>query len=219
MGTRPERLALSRFIVEKLHTQTKSSAEVAAKTLPADVPPFNEKADQYMLLAWSNLGMYSISDSASWWMLRPPGNDISAVLIRRGEIPEMVTEGVELTYRVEPGLETPSTKVKFWDYSVPLLGKELPPDTGIAGNGLKGKMKFVEDRQGFIADRIPLIPYSDNHTFNPYPLVTIEAMDQSGGKILARTQVVAPVSTEMGCKNCHGGKWSKKGVPFNFSHP
>jgi len=212
MGTRPERLALSRFIVEKLHTKTKTPSEMAVKTLPVKIPPFNEKTDEYILLAWSKFGMHFISDSDSWWMLLPPGNDISAQLIRRGETPEMITEGVELTYRVEPGFEHPSTKVKFWDYSKALLGKKLPPDTGITGNALKGKMKLAKDHQVFAANGIPVIPYADNQTFNPYPFFTIEAVDPTGGKIIARTQVVAPVSTEMGCKNCHGGKWRKRGV-------
>ncbi len=212
MGTQPERLALSRYIVEKLHTKTKTPAKAAAKNLPVKIPPFNEKTDEYILLSWSNLGMYAISDSDSWWMLRPPGNDISAQLIRRGETPEIITEGIEVTYKVEPGFEHPSAQVKFWDYARTIFGKKLPADAGMTGNGLQGKMKLAEINQLFIADRIPVVPYSDRKTFNPYPLFTIEAVDQTSGKVLARTQVVAPVSTEWGCKNCHGGKWRKKDV-------
>jgi mono/diheme cytochrome c family protein len=212
MGIRPERLALSRYIVEKLHTKIKTSAKVTVKKLPVNIPPFDEKTDEYILLAWSKFGMHFISDSDSWWMLLPPGNDISAQLIRRGETPEIVTEGVELTYKVEPGFEYPSRHVKFWDYAQDFFGKKLPPDIGVTGYALKGKMKLTSENSAFEADRIPVVPYSEDRTFNPYPLFTIEATDKNSGKILAQTRLVAPVSTEMGCKNCHGGKWRMEGV-------
>jgi len=212
MGTRLERLALSRYIVERLHTKTETLAKVAIKELPINIPPFNKKVDEYVLLAWSKFGMHFISDSDSWWMLSPPGNDISAQLIRRGETPEIVTEEVELSYKVEPGFEYPSRHVKFWNYAQDFLGKKLPPDIGVTGHGLKGKMKLVKENPAFVADGIPVVPYSDDKTFNPYPLFTIEARDKNSGKILARTRVVTPVSTEMGCKNCHGGKWRMEDV-------
>jgi len=207
MGTRSERMALSRYIVEKLHSKTETPAKVAVKQLPVNIPPFDEKTDEYVLLAWSKFGMHFISDSDSWWMLSPPGNDISAQLIRRGETPEIVTKEVELSYKVEPGFEQPSKKVKFWDYAESLLGKKLPPDIGISRNGLNGKMVINEDLGVFVTNDIPVVPYPDDGKFNPYPLFTIEASDKKSGKILAQTRVVAPVSTEMGCKNCHGGKW------------
>ena len=212
MGTRSERMALSRYIVEKLHVKTETPAKVAVNQLPVNIPPFDEKTDEYVLLAWSKFGMHFISDSDSWWMLSPPGNDISAQLIRRGETPEIVTEEVELSYKVEPGFEQPSKKVKFWDYAESLLGKKLSPDIGISGNGLNGKMKINDDLGTFVTTDIPVVPYPDDGKFNPYPLFTIEASDKKSGKTLARTRVVAPVSTEMGCKNCHGGKWRMGGV-------
>jgi len=67
-----------------------------------------------------------------------------------------------------------------------------------SGNGLKGKMQVVEENAMFAADSLPL-PSSS-------PLLTIKAKDKENGNILAQTMVVAPASTEMGCKNCHGGK-------------
>jgi len=216
MGTRPERLALSRYIVEKLQTKAetpaKDAVKVPIKKLAVNIPPFDEKADEYILLAWSNFGMHCTSDSDSWLILMPPGNDISAQLIRRGETPEIVTKGVELTYKVEPGFEYPSRHVKFWDYAQVIFGKKLPPDIGLTGYGLKGKMKLAKENPAFVANGIPVVPYSDDKTFNPYPLFTIEARDKNSGKTIARTKAVVPVSTEMGCKNCHGGKWRMGGV-------
>jgi len=146
MGTRQERMALARYIVEKLHKKidtTETRAESSVKELSVDIPPFDQKTDDYILLAWSSVGIYCMPGSDSWLKLLPPGNGISTQLIRRGETPEIVTEGVDITY---------------------------------------------------------------DKTLNPFPLFTIKAWDKDKGKVLAQTSIAAPVSVEMGCKNCHGGK-------------
>jgi len=67
--------------------------------------------------------------------------------------------------------------------------------------------------QAFRADRVAVSPYpqaGEANGFNPYPVAVVTAKDASG-TVLAQTKVVLPVSTEMGCKNCHGGSW-KHGV-------
>lgn len=208
MGTREERMALARYIVEGLHGKKEKLPILAAKKdLPIEIPDFDEDKEKYVLLAWNNFGMHFISDSDPYWILQPPANDLYAQLIRRGETPEIVSEDVELIYLVEPGFEHPSRHVKFWDYAEHFFGEKLLPDIGVSGNGLKGKMKPSEDQMMFFADGVPVVPYPDDGSFNPYPLFTIEAKDKITGKILARTRMVAPVSTEMGCKNCHGGTW------------
>ena len=212
MGTKQERMALARYIVEVLHGKKETHFKVSKKDLPFEIPAFDEEKDEYVLLAWNNIGMHCISDSDPYWALLPYGNDLYAQLIRREELPEVVTEGVELAYAVEPGFEHPSKHVRFWDYAEPLLGKKFKKDIGLSGNGLKGAMKLEEDHGAFVANFIPVVPYPDDGSYNPYPMFTIEARDIETGKILARTKVVAPVSTEMGCRNCHGGKWRVAGV-------
>ena len=213
MGTLPERMALSKYIIEGLHFKTETvKTEVTINKLPVKIPPFNEKKDKYILLAWSNFGMHSISDTSPWWMLSPPGSNIYAQLIYRGETPEIITQEVELTYKVEPEFNNPSEHIKFWNYTQKLFGKTIASNTGLSGLGIKGKMTLSEERSAFIANSIPVIPYPDNNIFTPYPLLNIKAINKKSGKILAQTTVVAPVSTEMGCKNCHGGQWRIKGV-------
>jgi len=207
MGTRKERLALARYIVEGLHGKKESPVRIEEKDLYTEIPVFNEEKDEYVLLAWSSTGMHSFTDSDPLWNLMPPGNNLYAQLIRRGETPEIVTEDVVISYAVEKGFEKPSKHVKFWEYAEHYFGKRLPPDIGLSGNGLKGEMKLNEEQMAFTADMVPVVPYSDDGSFNPYPLFTIEAIDKNNGKILVRTSVVAPTSTEMGCRNCHGGKW------------
>jgi len=217
-GTADERRALATYIVQTLHggdtpAYPDAAAVEAAKTAtPVEIPPFDKNKDEYVLLAWNNLGMHCISDSDRWRTLLPPANDLFAQLVKRGEVPELVTEGVKIEYEVEKGFENPSAHVEFWDFEDKLFGKDLPVNTGLAGKGLSGDMELDGDRRCFHADLVPVVPYPDAGGFNPYPLFTVTARDEATGKVLAQTRMVAPTTTEMGCRNCHGGEWRIAGV-------
>ena len=215
MGTREERWALARYIVDDLHggnTHLGDGKAQQPKALPADVP--EKENDEYVLLAWNNLGMHCISDSDAYWTLLPPANDLFAQLIRRGDSPEVVTKGVELTYAVEPGFENPAGQVDFWKHAQSLfsLAAPLPVNVGLSGNKVAGSMKPGPEGTAFEATLVPVVPYPDDGSFNPYPLFMVTAKDSATGKVLATTRCVAPTSTEMGCKNCHGGTWRVAGV-------
>jgi hypothetical protein len=119
---------------------------------------------------------------------------------------------VELTYKVQEGFEDPAAHVEFWDYDVQNFGADLEENVGLFGKAMSGTFRFEEDRNGFIAEAIPVVPYNDNGDFNPYPIFTVEARDAASGELLATTDVVAPTSTEMGCRNCHGGDWRVNGT-------
>lgn len=62
----------------------------------------------------------------------------------------------------------------------------------------------------FVAEGIPLTEFSDSAptTPNPYQVATITVRNAATGAILAQTQIVAPVSSEMRCDNCHKDKGS-----------
>jgi hypothetical protein len=134
------------------------------------------------------------------------------MLVRRGDAPEIVTEGVKLEYEVEKGFENPARHVRFWEFAKSNFGKALPDNVGLAGKGMSGEMELKEGLGAFAADLVPVTPYPDSGGFNPYPLFTIRARDEATGKVLAETRMVAPTSTEMGCRNCHGGEWRVDGV-------
>ena len=159
------------------------------------------------MLAWNNLGMHCISDSDPYFVILPPANDLYAQLIRRGDVPQVVTEGIKLEYQVEPGFENPSAHVRLWEFASKNFGADLQKNVGLAGNGVAGEMKLKEGLGSFAAELVPVVPYPDDGTFNPYPLFEIRAVDEASGKELAVTRMVAPTSTEMGCRNCHGGPW------------
>ena len=214
-GTLEERWALARYIVDDLHSGNTHLGDGPAQKpgqLPAEVPA--KENDEYVLLAWNNLGMHCISDSDPFWILLPPANDLFAQLVRRGDAPELITSGVELSYAVEPGFENPAGQVRFWDHAKSLFGleKPLPTNVGVSGNMVTGTMKHTHAGNAFEATLVPVVPYPDNGSFNPYPLFTVTARDSATGKVLATTRCVAPTSTEMGCKNCHGGTWRVAGV-------
>jgi mono/diheme cytochrome c family protein len=212
LGTPEERQALAVYIVNGLQGKAEDLVVPSGKRWTTEIPPFDPAKAEYVLLAWNNLGMHCISDSDPYWVLLPPANDLYAQLVKRGPVPEIVTQGVEIRYRVEPGFENPSHHVRFWEYALSLFGKQLPKNVGLSGNGLSGTMKLEEDHRAFNANLIPVVPYPDGGGFNPYPLFTIEAVDKASGKILAQTRTPAPASTEMGCRNCHGGNWRVAGV-------
>jgi cytochrome bd-type quinol oxidase subunit 1 len=209
VGTKQEMEALAAFIAVDLNNKemiTKVS-QFDPEPVENEIPPFDMDKDEYVLLAWNDLGMHCISDCDPWFILLPPANTLEAQLIKRGPAPQIMTEGVELRYQVQEGYENPSNHVDFWKYTQSYFEVELNDNIGLAGKGMNGTFDWNEDRNSFIAEMIPVVPYKDDGSFNPYPQFTVEAIDKETKEVLIRTKVVAPVSTEMGCRNCHGGGW------------
>jgi cytochrome bd-type quinol oxidase subunit 1 len=169
------------------------------------VPPFDEKKDEYVLLVWNDLGMHCLSDNDRYFVFLPPANTLNAQLFKRGEKPQIVTQGVKLVYEVQTPYRHPENHVRFWEYAKENFGLDLPVGTGLAGKKVIGE--FDVEGNHFAAKFIPVTPYRDNLPFNPYPLFTIRAVEEETGRILMATRAVAPTSTEMGCRNCHGGGW------------
>ncbi len=211
MGTRKERRALATYIVTGLlHKNDVAEPVIFPARQKTRIPDYN--GTDYVLLAWNDLGMHCISDSDAYWVLLPPANDLVAQVIRRGPVPKIITKNIKITYQVEPGFENPSAHVGLWDHAESLFGKTLKPNIGLSGNGLSGTMHFTDELKAFEASLIPVVPYPDKGGYNPYPIFNIKAVDTSTGRVIASTRAVTPTATEMGCKNCHGGKWRVNGV-------
>lgn len=214
-GTPAEREALAAWIVEGLHGKA-PEASLAGTALPAasgaeKIPAFDSRKDDYLLLAWNDLGMHCMTDCDAWFVILPPANTLHAQLIRRGATPALISEGVTLSYKVEEGFENPAGQMPFWTHVKSNFGVELPENIGLAGKGLTGEMEYKPDFAAYAAEMIPVAPYNGDGSFNAYPTFTVEARDKTGKRLLASTRVVAPVSSEMGCRGCHGGSW-KRGV-------
>ena len=208
-GSEADKEALAAYITTEINKKpivTEPSA-FEPKDIPIDIPPFDPKTAEYVILAWNDLGMHCISDGDAWFMFLPPANTLEAQVIKRGEQPEIVTEGIELHYQVEPGYEHPWQHVQFWDYARTVFGADLKIGIGLFGKGVNGTFNVDEEKRSFIAPGVPVVPYPDDGSYNPYPIFTVEAKDPATGKTLATTKMVAPVSTEVGCRNCHDGDW------------
>ena len=213
-GNAAERGALAAYLSRTVHGRAPDVPTPAvAQDLEVEIPAFDPDGDDYVLLAWNNLGMHCLSDSDPWWVILPPANDLHAQVIRRGEAPEVVTDGVTVTFQVEEGFEHPENDVEFWTHARSNFGlaEDLPVGVGLGGHGVSGTMKVDEDKGMFAAALVPVVPYQDGR-YNPYPLFTIEARDAATGEILAATKTVGPTSSEMGCTKCHGGGWRVGGV-------
>lgn len=211
IGDEQERRALAEYITVVLNNrEPDNKVEVPVTALHEEPLPFDADSDEYVLLAWNTLGMKCISDADGYFSLLPPGNALGAVLIRRGEIPESSNgEDVEISYAAPEGFKNPARHVDFWKHAPSLLGKTLPDNISATGRGPDGVMDFNPASQTFEAVGIPVVPYTDAGTMNPYPVFTVTAKNKASGAVLAQTKVVLPVGSEMGCKSCHGGEWRK----------
>jgi len=206
-GTGAEKKALAAYMYRELQGKT-TAAEVEhnAPDLPLEIPPFDIDTSDYVLLVWNDLGMHCISDNEKYFSFLPPANTLNAQLFKRGPLPELVKSGIIMDYAVEEGFLHPEYHSKFWEYDEAIFGVDLPEGTGLMGKGVTGTMEA--HGSVFAAHLIPVVPYMDDKTYNPYPVFTIRAFDESTGEMLAYTKAVAPTSTEMGCRNCHEGSWA-----------
>ncbi len=160
--------------------------------------------NDYLLIAWNDLGMHCIDDNYSVFSILPPYNNLRAVLIKRGEEPEKENRDIEVTFTSTTNTESAS-KTDFWQYADKLFGKELQPNEGLTGVFAPSPtpQKLELSSHGLLkADGIPITPYNDNGTKSYYQLVDVVAKDNKGN-IVASTKAVLPVSDEMNCKTCH----------------
>ena len=210
-GNSDDKKALAAYIYHTIHG--KENDPVSRKkpgNWQTEVPEFNMRTSDYVILAWNDLGMHCISDNEKYFSFLPPANTLNAQLFRRGSKPEVIDQGTVLTYRVQEGYENPENHSQFWEYDKQIFGVDLPAGEGLAGKRVNDTMNI----QGtvYAAELIPVMPYRDDRKYNPYPVFTIEAHDETSGELLAKTKVVAPTSTEMGCRNCHEGGWAWNNV-------
>ena len=162
-------------------------------------------SDQLLVLGYNDLGMHCMNQDYSEFMILPPYNTLHAQVIdRSGAKPRFVQDGVTVSYSI-PSNTTSAAKTNFWDYAQDLFGlaNPLPPDIGLAGNGLSGTMTSLaaEGRTDWSVLGIPITPLLDDGTENSYPLALITVAQ--GGNDVVQTQAVTPISWEIRCDYCH----------------
>jgi hypothetical protein len=164
--------------------------------------PFIQKLGQeYAILTWNDLGMHCYNRDFQDLAVLPPYNTLWAQVVKRGDLPQIITAGIVVEFYFAENTYSVG-KSNFWEYDQDLFGVDLPLDTGLTGTGLHGAMELNGDH--YVAEGIPLTEFNDgDHTTRvPYQIATIIVKDTNGTE-LGRNRVVAPVSTEMRCDNCH----------------
>lgn len=156
---------------------------------------------EYVVIGWNDLGMHCYDRDYSTLAVLPPYNNLWAQVIRRGDPPQVITSGIMVEYNF-PDNKTSSGKTNFWDYEDKLFGVSLAPNIGLAGKGLAGTMDPSGDH--FVAEGIPITEFSDSAPTTPdyYQMAHLVVKDNRGN-VLAQSDVVAPVSSEMRCDRCH----------------
>ncbi|WP_243359016.1 hypothetical protein [Fundidesulfovibrio terrae] len=194
IGTQAEKKALAAYLTEGLHG-AKPAPDVPITGKDEAVPPFNDDA-QYLLTVSADKGVNMLFDAKGQWTLSIGAQALTAQLVKRGPTPELVTKDVTLTYAVE-GQAAGNFNVSgraFRAEGIQVSPYGQSPGQPAATAGTTGQS--TEPAVGAVSAG-----------FNPYPVAVVQAADPSG-KILAETKVVLPVSTELACKNCHGGAWT-----------
>ncbi|MFP5257787.1 MAG: cytochrome C [Acidobacteriota bacterium] len=209
LGSPDERAALAAHVAQDLNGRVPQPAKPVEITPPeVAIPPFDLENASHLILAVGELGVVAMAGCDGSFSLAVPGNGLKAVVVKRDVLPEVVVEGASVRYAAPDGAKKPGAHLDFWKYAKTLVGKTLPENTSVTGLTPDGAMTLAG--KAFIAAGIPVSPYADNGTVNPYPVFTVTAAD-AAGKTLAETKAALAVSTEMGCKTCHGGDWREGG--------
>jgi hypothetical protein len=74
-------------------------------------------------------------------------------------------------------------------------------------------MTFDPTTDWFSGEGIPITPTDDGFYTNPYPMMRVVVRDSVSGTLLASTDIVLPVSTEMDCRACHAAGSSPDARP------
>ncbi len=195
-------------VLTRLPVSLNSQLQPVGVAAPASLKPYERS---YVVLGWNNLGMHCYNPDFSSLMILPPYNTLVAQVVRRGDPPQVVTSGVTVQYEFPENTYSVSRqgrpdKSNFWDYADAIFGVTLPPDVGLTGKSLAGTMDPDPDKARYVAAGIPLTEFRDQDAVNQkrYPFQKAEiTVNDTSKKTLASLTVVAPVSTELSCGNCH----------------
>ncbi len=170
-----------------------------------------QMSGDYIVLAWNDLGMHCLSPSYDELVILPPYNTVWAQVVKRGDPPRVVTEGLTVEYSIANNTYSYGKRDYggFWDNARALFGTDLEHDLGLnlanpdVRNGLAGTMEAVAGDH-FAVHGIPLTPVDDDGTWSPFQVALIAVRDSSGA-VVCETQATVPTSDEINCAKCHGG--------------
>ncbi|WLD14193.1 cytochrome c3 family protein [Planctellipticum variicoloris] len=194
---------------EKSKSKAKVKAQETETRKPRPAPSPTAAKSPYVVLGYNDLGMHCMNQDFSEICILPPFNTLHATVIDRTKgSPEIVTEHVNVEFSI-PGNATSVTKTNFWVYAFGLFGVVLPPDIGLTGNGLFGRL-FPTGKGDWNVTGIPITPLTDSGINNPFQLAHITVKNEQG-TLVGQTDAVVPVSWEINCNLCHKEVLDDKG--------
>ncbi len=169
----------------------------------------------YKLIGWNDLGMHCFDGKDySIFGVLPPYNTIHVHLLDASGNLITSGSGYTVSYQAvtDPLTNTLNTssaaKTNFWQYAAALGFGLLSPDVGLKGYAMPGTantpraMTFSAADNTWIAEGIPITPFTDAGTTNYFPMMRLVAKNSSGA-VLGSTDIVLPTSDEMTCGTCH----------------
>ncbi len=172
------------------------------------------KGDNELLLAWSETGMHCMDSNFSVFALLPPSNNLRAVIIKRGSNPSIISDQ-KIAFSSSTNTES-SSKTDFWNYAKPLFGVDLRENLGLNGFFAPSKngqnLEWNDTVSIYHANGIPITPWNDDKTWNPYQTVNLSYSSSSEN---LSASAVLPVSDEVNCKSCHSGN-GEEDYKFNI---
>ena len=171
------------------------------------------------VLAVNDLGMHCMDREFSVFAILPPYNVLQAQVSRwdvTGAPGLVDPAAVKLTYSPLPDARgsvnsSSVSRTDFWAQSEGLFGAPIEPGRGLRGQFMPDDapeagpqpLQWSAGRGVFVAEGIPITPIDDAGAENAYPLLRVIARDAETGTVFAYTDVVVPVSQEIGCRDCH----------------
>ncbi|MCK5720469.1 MAG: hypothetical protein KAH84_11055 [Thiomargarita sp.] len=169
------------------------------------------------ILPSSKGGMHCMDKRFDIFSILPPSNSLNVQVIRQDATPKFLNDSqIELRYTAvtdrRGSINSSSlNKTDFWQYGADLFAMDLLPGQGLAGLYMPAdntdvttqSFQYKTEPSWFTAKSIPIVPIDDNGQYNSYPLLRVNAYDKNSGKLLAATDIVVPVSSDVSCKNCH----------------
>lgn len=156
-------------------------------SLPTPAMPFDTK-QEHVLVAFGLQGFSQSSINYPDWSISLQQPVLEAQLITRGPNPRVVRSDVRITWELEAGTRLASGSAHSTPQEIPLLRGEMTPPQG---NSLS------------YTATIPVQAQREDGSTNPYPLVTLTAIDMESGREIARTAAVLAVSPGFSCMHCH----------------
>jgi len=151
--------------------------------------------------AFDPVGADSINSTSQNY---PPGATADAATVHKTDFWDLFKDtGSTIAALLFPGLD-PAPDEGLQTIANTDHGRYMP---GIADpyyrNDPQAFSGFDSQHDWHTAQGIAITSTDDSGRFNSYPLMRVQAVDIASGDIIATTDTVVPVSTEVDCRDCH----------------